>query len=172
MVEADAIGEVNRALKRFAVEVNDDELARNRAGIAVVALRSPGLRIQVPPTLARDFRLPTLEANGATPMGSAIQLGLGTIREWREEYRSRGAKACAAMMFLITDGSGRRARRRGARARAGHNVIAVRAATAADYLRQTVTSVFACGGSAARASAPGSANASRRCTAPALPTRA
>ncbi len=104
MKDGDAIGEVNRALKQFAVEVNEDELARNRADIAVVALQDPGLRVEVPPTLARDFRPPTLTANGGTPMGGAIKLGLETIQGRREEYRSRGAKAYAAMMFLITDG--------------------------------------------------------------------
>lgn len=104
MQEHDAIGEVNRAMKQFAVEVNDDELARNRADIAVVALQDPGLRVEVPPTLARDFRPPTFSAEGGTPMGGAIQLGLDTIEARRAEYRSRGAKAYAAMMFLITDG--------------------------------------------------------------------
>lgn len=104
MTENNAIGEVNRAMQQFAVEVNDDELARNRADIAVVALQDPGLRVEVPPTLARDFRPPTLQANGSTPMGGAIQLGLETIQARRDEYRSRGAKAYAAMMFLITDG--------------------------------------------------------------------
>ena len=99
-----AIDEVNRAMKQFAVEVNEDELARNRADIAVVALQEPGLRVEVPPTLARDFRPPTFTAQGATPMGGAIQLGLDTIEARRAEYRSRGAKAYASMMFLITDG--------------------------------------------------------------------
>lgn len=101
---ADAIGEVNRGLKQFAVEVNDDELARNRADIAVIALRDPGLRVESPFTLARDFRPPTLVANGGTPMGGAIKLGLDTIQARREEYRTRGARAYAPMMFLITDG--------------------------------------------------------------------
>jgi uncharacterized protein YegL len=99
-----AIDEVNRAMKQFAVEVNDDELARNRADIAVVALQEPGLRVESPPALARDFRPPSFNADGATPMGGAIRLGLETIELRREEYRSRGAKAFAAMMFLITDG--------------------------------------------------------------------
>lgn len=100
----DAIGEVNRGLQQFAVEVNDDELARNRADIAVVALQDPGLRVEAPFALARDFRPPTLTADGATPMGGAIKLGLDTIQARRAEYRSRGATAYAAMMFLITDG--------------------------------------------------------------------
>ena len=100
-----AIGEVNRALKQFAVEVSDDELARNRADIAVVAVQEPGLRLEVQPTLARDFRPPSLAADGLTPIGGAIQLGLDTIEGRRAEYRSRGAKAYAAMMFLITDGA-------------------------------------------------------------------
>lgn len=104
MEENDAIGEVNRALQQFAVEVNDDELARNRADIAVVALQEPGLRVETPFHLARNFRPPTLTASGKTPMGGAIKLGLETIKARRAEYRSRGATAYAAMMFLITDG--------------------------------------------------------------------
>lgn len=104
MRSGDAIGEVNRGLKQFAVEVNDDELARNRADISVIALQDPGLRVESPFTLARDFRPPTLQADGATPMGGAIKLGLDTIQARRDEYRSRGARAYAAMMFLITDG--------------------------------------------------------------------
>jgi uncharacterized protein YegL len=105
MEAGDAIGEVNRGLKQFAVEVNDDELARNRADIAVVAVQEPGLRVEVQPTLARDFRPPSLTANGLTPIGGAIRLGLETIEARRSEYRERGAKAYAAMMFLITDGA-------------------------------------------------------------------
>jgi uncharacterized protein YegL len=104
MRTGDAIGEVNRGLQQFAVEVNDDELARNRADIAVIALQDPGLRVESPFTLARDFRPPMLSADGATPMGGAIRLGLDTIETRRAEYRSRGARAYAAMMFLITDG--------------------------------------------------------------------
>lgn len=104
MQSGDAIGEVNRGLKQFAVEVNDDELARNRADIAVVALQDPGLRVEAPFALARDFRPPNLSAEGATPMGGAINLGLKSIQARRAEYRSRGATAYAAMMFLITDG--------------------------------------------------------------------
>lgn len=104
MQENGAIGQVNKALQQFAVEVNDDELARNRADIAVVALQDPGLRVETPFTLAREFRPPTLAASGATPMGGAIKLGLDSIEKRRAEYKSRGATAYAAMMFLITDG--------------------------------------------------------------------
>jgi uncharacterized protein YegL len=54
--------------------------------------------------LARDFEAPTLSAEGGTPIGRAIHLGLDTIEARRSEYRSRGAQAYAAMMFLLTDG--------------------------------------------------------------------
>jgi uncharacterized protein YegL len=104
MTTGGAIDEVNRGLQQFAVEVNDDELARNRADIAVVALQDPGLRVETPFTLAREFRPPTLTAAGGTPMGGAIKLGIDSIQARRDEYRSRGARAYAAMMFLITDG--------------------------------------------------------------------
>lgn len=99
-----AINEVNEGLRQFQNEVKEDELARNRADIAVVAFQEPGLRVEVPPVLARDFTAPTLAADGATPIGGAIHLGLDTIEARRSEYRSRGAQAYAAMMFLLTDG--------------------------------------------------------------------
>jgi uncharacterized protein YegL len=99
-----AINEVNEGLRQFQNEVKEDELARNRADIAVVAFQEPGLRVEVPPVLARDFVAPTLAADGATPIGAAIHLGLDTIEARRSEYRSRGAQAYAAMMFLLTDG--------------------------------------------------------------------
>lgn len=105
MGQSGDINEVNAGLQQFAVEVVEDELARNRADIAVVALQDPGLRVEVPPVLARDFQPPTLSAAGATPIGGAIRLGLDTIEARRSEYRSRGAQAYAAMMFLITDGA-------------------------------------------------------------------
>lgn len=99
-----AIHEVNEGLQQFEREVKEDELARNRADICVIAFQDPGLRIEVPPVLARDFTAPVLSADGATPIGRAIHLGLDTIEARRSEYRSRGSQAYSAMMFLLTDG--------------------------------------------------------------------
>lgn len=104
MRDSGDIDEVNAGLRQFANEVKEDELARNRADIVVIAIQDPGLRVVVPPVLARDFEAPTLAADGGTPIGGAIQLGLDTIEARRAEYRSRGAQAYAAMMFLLTDG--------------------------------------------------------------------
>lgn len=105
MGESGDIDEVNAGMEQFATEVVEDELARNRADIAVVAFQDPGLRVEVPPVLARDFKPPTLTASGGTPIGGAIRMGLDTIEARREEYRTRGAQAYAGMMFLITDGA-------------------------------------------------------------------
>jgi uncharacterized protein YegL len=99
-----AIHEVNAGLQQFEQEVKEDELARNRADISLIAFQDPGLRVEVPPVLARDFTAPTLSADGGTPIGRAIHLGLDTIEARRSEYRSRGSQAYAAMMFLLTDG--------------------------------------------------------------------
>lgn len=104
MGDSGDIAEVNDGLRQFAMEVKEDGLARNRADIAVVAFQEPGLRVETPPILARDFEAPVLTASGGTPIGGAIQLGLDTIEARRAEYRSRGSQAYAAMMFLITDG--------------------------------------------------------------------
>lgn len=89
MERGDAIGEVNRAPRQLAVEVKDDELARNRADIAFVALHDPGLKVETPSVAApraaravarcrllRRLGAPALETLAAVEHSPTTVLGL------------------------------------------------------------------------------------------------
>jgi len=97
------IHEVNNGLDDLQRTIEEDELARNRADIALIEIKSQASCI-VPPTLGRDFIAPTMNASGTTAIGAGLTLGLRTLRDRRFEYRANGCRAFTAMMFLITDG--------------------------------------------------------------------
>jgi uncharacterized protein YegL len=52
-----------------------------------------------------QFYAPVLEATGNTPMGSAINLALDTLRARKDSYRQHGINYTRPWLFLITDGA-------------------------------------------------------------------
>src|SRR5262245_31317121 len=100
------IAALNQGLSAFKDELMKDPLARQRVEIAVVAF---GGAVQVVQTFvtADSFQPPQLQANGQTPMGTAILKALDMIEARKLEYQRNAVAYYRPWVFLITDGAPR-----------------------------------------------------------------
>ena len=97
------IAELNEGLITLKDTLSADSLASKRAEIAIVTFGGTVNVIQDFVT-AESFQPPHLRASGGTPMGQAIDTGLGMIASRKSAYRSNGISYYRPWVFLITDG--------------------------------------------------------------------
>jgi uncharacterized protein YegL len=97
------IDALNQGLQAFEIDIQEDKLAKRRVEIAIVTFGGSVQKVHdfVP---AGDFQAPTLAAEGRTPMGEAIALGLQLVKDRKAEYKSSGVLYYRPWVFLITDG--------------------------------------------------------------------
>jgi uncharacterized protein YegL len=96
------IDELNTGLQVFRDELAADSLASKRVEIAIITFGP--VKIETDFTGAQQFSPPVLEVNGDTPMGQAIETGLGLLRSRKETYKASGISYYRPWVFLITDG--------------------------------------------------------------------
>jgi uncharacterized protein YegL len=97
------IRELNDGLAQFKDELAADTLAMKRVEVGIVTFGPT--RIEVPFTAAGSFYPPELHANGDTPMGEAIRIGLDMVGQRKADYKANGIAYYRPWIFLITDGA-------------------------------------------------------------------
>jgi uncharacterized protein YegL len=99
-----AIDELNQGIERLRDELNEDTAARKRVEIAIVTFGGTAEVVQDFVTVD-EFVPPRLEANGLTPMGSALNLAIKLVEERKEQYKQYGRSYYRPWIFLLTDGT-------------------------------------------------------------------
>ena len=97
------ITSLNQGMKAFYDDLMKDELARRRVEVAIVTFGSKADVIQDFVTVD-EWTLPSLSASGSTPLGKALELGLGLLRQRKDMYKQAGLQYYRPWVFLITDG--------------------------------------------------------------------
>lgn len=97
------IDDLNHALFRLQRDLVRDHIARDCVEVTLIEVGSTA-RLVAGPTLGRDFRVPRLEASGATALGAGIDLALTTLMDPQLTAHPDGYSSRAPWLFVITDG--------------------------------------------------------------------
>lgn len=96
---------LNDGLKVLEAELKADVIAAKRVRLLVVLFGSVD-EVQIPLAWqdAMDFVAPTLEANGTTPTGQAVDVALARIEEEKLGFKQAGVAYTRPWLFLMSDG--------------------------------------------------------------------
>lgn len=100
-MDGQKMAELNAGLRAFKDGLTD-EVAQLRVEVAIITF-GPVL-VKQDFISASQFQPPTLEVDGATPMGTAINLALDKLDERKQLYKQKGISHYRPWVFLITDG--------------------------------------------------------------------
>jgi len=96
------IAQLNAGLGEFARQLRGDSMAAKRVEVAIVSFGP--VKVVQPFITADTLIAPTLDAEGQTPMGEAIQRALKMISERKKAYRANGIGYYRPWIFMISDG--------------------------------------------------------------------
>ena len=98
------ISELNRGLRIFKEQLQNDELASKRVEVAVITFETK-VRICNEFQTADRFEPEYLTTGGCTSMGEAIETAINILDERKNEYKQNGISYYRPWIFLITDGA-------------------------------------------------------------------
>lgn len=101
----DAIDELNEGVRLFYEAIREDETALYSAEISIVTFGGNTAEcIEDFASLERHPKPPVLYANGMTPMGEAVNLGLDLLEQRKRDYKNKGVDYYQPWLVLMTDG--------------------------------------------------------------------
>ena len=98
------ISELNDGLIAYKDELSADSLASKRVEVSVVTFGSE-VQTVCDFSTAANFVPPTLEANGLTYMGEAVNQAIDSLERRKQEYKSNGISYYRPWLFLVSDGA-------------------------------------------------------------------
>lgn len=97
------IDALNQGLQAFRDELSKDSLSRQRVEVAIVTF---GGQVTTQKFVTIEhFVPPILQADGQTPLGTAIHQALDLLESRKAQYRSSGIFYYRPWVFLLTDGT-------------------------------------------------------------------
>lgn len=104
-MEGDPINNLNAALQAFETALKDDDEASVRVQVKIIRLGDDDEATSLTDWVdAIDFVAPTVEANGRTPLGKAIDLAMSEIQIQKENYKQNAIPYTRPWLFVFTDG--------------------------------------------------------------------
>ncbi|MBE0496950.1 MAG: VWA domain-containing protein [Campylobacterales bacterium] len=99
-----SLDELQEGVSMFFNAIRSDEIARYAAEIAIVTFGGTVKKALEFYSIERQ-EIPIFEANGATPMGEAVELGLSMLEHRKLEYKNAGVDYYQPWMVIMTDGA-------------------------------------------------------------------
>ncbi|WP_408950549.1 vWA domain-containing protein [Lysobacter sp. Hz 25] len=100
------VRQLNEGLKLLEQELKSDVIAAKRVRVLVVRYGGFDTAEVVGDWCdAMDFTAPTLEAEGTTPTGRAIELALAEVENEKQRFKQAGIAYTRPWLFLMSDGS-------------------------------------------------------------------
>lgn len=99
------IKELNRGVRMFYDTIQENEVALYSAEVCIVTFGEHGAKcVSDFSNLKQQPDAPKLEANGYTPMGEAVNLGLDRLANRKTAYKRTGVDYFQPWLVLMTDG--------------------------------------------------------------------
>lgn len=98
------IDALNDGVETLREELIKDPVASSRVEISVITFGSSA-QVRIPFQTAYDFQSERYNAEGATPMGAAMELALQEVEARKAEYRAQGIGFYRPWIWLMTDGA-------------------------------------------------------------------
>ena len=98
------INELQEGINIFYNALEEDEIAKLSAEIAVVTFGEGGVQVLNDFASLERQSIPRLRAGGLTPMGEAIEKALELLENRKNEYKAAGVDYYQPWMVVMTDG--------------------------------------------------------------------
>ena len=103
----DKIGELNKGVKMFFNSILNDELAKYSVEICIVSFGKEVLKLLDFESIEKQavkFSTFNLVADGLTPMGQGVELGIQLLENRKKRYKDVGVEYYQPWLVLMTDG--------------------------------------------------------------------
>lgn len=101
-MQGEPIRELNEGLKAFYKDIQNDSTTSNRLEVSIITFNEH-VKTLVQPSLASNFTMPTLIANGGTMIADGVREGIKATRARKAWYKDTGQPYYRPWVILMTD---------------------------------------------------------------------